>query len=570
MKIKILSILLAVVTLVGCDDFLEKPPLDQLTDETYWTSEDNVRSFSYGFYTAYFSGYGSGYSWGKFFSGQSLNDDFGPSSPPQFRQNVPTAATSGYWTFAWVRKANIYLQRIQTVPMEEEAINHWSGVARFFRALEYHDLVKQFGDVPWYDEELSETDEAMLYKPRDPRDLVMDNVLADLQFAADNVRQNDGTSGLTVNRDVVLALMSRIMLFEGTWQKYHEGNNEKAKSYLEAAKWAANELITAGNYSLGDYREVFTSLNLSNNSEVILYRHYEPGLITHALNSYNNKEPQTGVSKDAVEAYLANDGLPIGISPNYQGDKGIDNVMANRDGRIYGTLVSDELRLNGILPNYSTTGYATLKFLNEEIKDEPEGSSNLNYTDSPVLRYGEVLMNYAEAVAELATVGGPALTQADLDMSINVLRDRPGVEMPHLMLVGMDPAVNGVAYDDPSRDQSVPAIIWEIRRERRVELMMEGFRLDDLKRWEKLEYTDTEANENINRGAWIDKADYPGLQSSVTLTEGETGYIIPSTAAASQRRFEDPKVYLDPVPLDQITLYDEHGVTLEQNPGWEE
>ncbi|WP_215223235.1 RagB/SusD family nutrient uptake outer membrane protein [Echinicola shivajiensis] len=570
MKIRILSILVAVFALVSCDDFLEKPPLDQLTDETYWTSEDNVRSFSYGFYTAYFSGYGSGYAWGKFFSGETLNDDFGPSSPTQFRQNVPTAATSSYWTFAWVRKANIYLQRIQTVPMEDEAIQHWSGVARFFRALEYHDLVKQFGDVPWYDEELSETDEAMLYKPRDSREVVMDNVMADLQFAADNVRQNDGTSGLTVNRDVVLAFMSRIMLFEGTWQKYHEGNNEKAKSYLEAAKWASNELISAGNYSLGDYREVFTSLNLASNPEVILYRHYEPGLITHALNSYNNKEPQTGVSKDAVESYLVNDGLPIALSANYHGDKGIENVMANRDGRIYGTLVSDELRLNGILPNYSTTGYATLKFLNEEIKDEPEGSSNLNYTDSPVLRYGEVLMNYAEAVAELATVGGPALSQADLDMSINVLRDRPGVGMPHLMLIGMEPAVNGAAYDDPSRDPGVPSIIWEIRRERRVELMMEGFRLDDLKRWEKLEYTDTEANEDINRGAWIDKADYPGLQSSVTLTGGETGYIIPSTAAASQRRFENSKVYLDPVPLDQITLYAEHGVTLEQNPGWQE
>ncbi|AWW31475.1 RagB/SusD family nutrient uptake outer membrane protein [Echinicola strongylocentroti] len=570
MKIRILTLLAAIVTLVSCEDFLEKPPLDELTDETYWSSENNVRSFSWGFYTAYFSGYGSGYAWGDFFSGQSLNDDFGPTSPSQFRQNIPTGATSSYWTFAWVRKANIFLERIQTVPMDEEAINHWSGVARFFRAMEYHDLVKQFGDVPWYDHELDETNEEDLYRPRDPREFVMDRVLEDLQFAADNVRQVDGDPGLSVNRDVVLAFMSRIMLFEGTWQKYHEGNTEKAQSYLEAAKWAANEIISAGNYSLDDYREVFTSLNLSGNPEVILYRHYEPGLVTHALNSYNNKEPQTGVSKDAVESYLASDGLPINISPLYQGDKGIGNVMANRDGRVYGTLVTDELRLNGILSNYSTTGYATLKFLNEEIKDDPEGSSNLNYTDSPVMRYGEVLMNYAEAVVELATVGGPAMTQADLDMSINVLRDRPGVGMPHLTLVGNEPGVNGVAYDDPERDPDVPSLIWEIRRERRIELMMEGFRLDDLKRWEKLEYSDTEANEDINRGAWIDKADYPDLQSSVTLTDGETGYIIPATAAASQRRFEDPKVYLDPVPLDQITLYDEHGVTLEQNPGWEQ
>lgn len=568
MKLRIIALALSFFALSSCEDFLEKPPLDSLTDETYWTTESNVRSFSWGFYTAYFSGYGSGYTWGKFFSGQTLNDDFAPSSPNQFRRTVPTAATSGYWNFSYVRKANIFLDRVQTVPMDEEAIQHWSGVARFFRALEYFDLVKQFGDVPWYDEELSESDPEMLYKPRDSREYVMDRVLEDFEFAAENVRIDDGNDGQTVNRAVVLALMSRVFLFEGTWQKYHNSNSEKAKEYLEASKSAAAELISTGGFTLGNYREVFNSLNLTGNSEVILFRHYEPGILTHALNSYNNMEPQTGVSKDAIEAYLANDGLPIGLSPVYQGDKGIENVMANRDPRIYETLVSDELRLNGIASNYSTTGYATHKFLNEVIKDQPEGSSNLNYTDSPVLRYGEVLINYAEAAAELASVGGAALTQADIDMSVNVLRDRPGIMLPHLEIMGTEVAVNGMTYDDPARDPEIPSIIWEIRRERRIELMMEGFRTDDLARWAKFEYTDTEGNSDINRGAWIRKADYPALQSSVTLTEGEEGYIIPATAAVSQRLFEDPKVYLDPIPLDQITLYEQKGVTLTQNPGW--
>ena len=568
MKLRIIALALSFFALSSCEDFLEKPPLDSLTDETYWTTESNVRSFSWGFYTAYFSGYGSGFTWGKFFSGQTLNDDFAPSSPSQFRRTVPTAATSGYWNFGYVRKANIFLDRVQTVPMDEEAIQHWSGVARFFRGLEYFDLVKQFGDVPWYDEELSESDPDMLYKPRDSREFVMDRVLEDFEFAAENVRIDDGNDGQTVNRAVVLALMSRVFLFEGTWQKYHNSNSEKAKEYLEASKNAAAELMSTGGYTLGNYREVFNSLNLAGNPEVILFRHYEPGILTHALNSYNNMEPQTGVSKDAIEAYLADDGLPIGLSSVYQGDKGIENVMANRDPRIYETLVSDELRLNGIASNYSTTGYATHKFLNEVIKDEPEGSSNLNYTDSPVLRYGEVLINYAEAAAELATVGGAALTQADLDMSVNVLRDRPGVMLPHLEVMGTAAAVNGMVYEDPAKDPDVPSLIWEIRRERRIELMMEGFRSDDLARWAKFEYTDTQDNPDINRGAWIKKSDYPALQSSVTLTDGEEGYIIPATAAVSQRLFEDPKVYLDPIPLDQITLYQQKGVTLTQNPGW--
>jgi starch-binding outer membrane protein, SusD/RagB family len=265
---------------------------------------------------------------------------------------------------------------------------------------------------------------------------------------------------------------------------------------------------------------------------------------------------------------LAQDGLPISVSPLYQGDQGIQNVMANRDPRIKETFVSTELRLNGIASNYSTSGYATHKFLNEAIKDQPEGGSNLNPTDAPVIRYGEVLVNYAEAAAELATVGGAALTQDDLDKSINKLRARTGVKLPAMQVAGNQAAVNGVAYDDPERDPTVLPIIWEIRRERRVELMMEGFRLDDLRRWKKLEYADTQANTDINRGAWIRKADYPKLQSSVVLSNGTEGYIIPASAAASQRILTDPKYYLNPLPLNEIKLYEDNGAKLAQNPGW--
>src|SRR5690606_1533357 len=111
MKLKIFALIsVCMVALVGGqEDFLEQPAMDRLTDETYWTTEDNVRTFAWGFYPAYFSGYGSGYAWGKFFTRQSLNDDFAPTNPTQFRINVPSAASSSYWTFSWVRKANIFL-----------------------------------------------------------------------------------------------------------------------------------------------------------------------------------------------------------------------------------------------------------------------------------------------------------------------------------------------------------------------------------------------------------------------------------------------------------------------------
>jgi hypothetical protein len=552
------------------DGFLDKEPLDQLSDPEFWSSENNVRTYTYGFYASYFKGYGKNNTWGNYFSGQSLNDDFAPLKPSEFTLNVPT--TGGGWSgtpsnnptsastpFGRIRKANHFIASVPVANMAEEAKNHWVGVGRFFRGLEYANFVNTFGDVPYIDKVLSETDPE-LYRARDSRTFVMDKVLEDFEFAAANVRANDGTAKLTVNRYVVLAYMSRVFLFEGTWQKYHNIDQDRAKKYLEASKWAAEEIIKSGLFNVsGDYRAVFSSLDLSTNPEIIMFKKYEAGLLTHALMSNNNREPQSGISKDAIENYLAADGLPIAISAVYQGDKGIANVVANRDGRMKGTVVP-ELRLQGIQSNYSSSGYATLKFLNEQYKDDQMGTSYVNTTDAPIVRYGEVLVNYAEASAELGQ-----LTQEVLDKSINKLRARTGVNLPKLEVIGNQPAVAGKVYDDPKRDQSVSSLIWEIRRERRSELIFEGFRLDDLRRWKKLEYADTELNPAINMGAYVDKSKYTADQLK-TITLNAEGYIIPSPVAG--RKVAD-KYYLEPLPMDQIALYKNYGVELKQNPGWQ-
>src|SRR5690606_28209668 len=187
---------------------------------------------------------------------------------------------------------------------------------------------------------------------------------------------------------------------------------------------------------------------------------------------------------------------------------------------------------------------------------------SLNITDAPIIRYGEVLMNYVEAAAELGL-----LTQNDLDKTINVLRNRNGVGLPRLEVAGGRPAVNGTPYDDPARDPSVPSLLWEIRRERRAELIFEGHRLNDLRRWKKLEYADTERNPTNNRGAYIVKSAYSEEQlNGITIDGEKEGYIIPS---ASIKRTVDEKLYLDPIPLDQISWYERNGVELKQNPGWE-
>ncbi len=564
-------ILCPLLIVVGCKkDLLEKLPLDRLTDDDYWTSESNVRTFSWNFYPRYFAGYASGFdlSWGGFFTGQSLNDDVASSS--RFTQTTPTSNGTWSGSFSWIRRSNLFIDRIKTVPMSQEAKNHWTGIAKFFRAMEYSNRVNDFGDFPWYGEVLEEND-PKLYKPRDPRVLVMDSVLADFQYAAANVRVNDGDKSI-VNRYAVLARMSRVFLFEGTWQKYHAGNNAKAAQYLEAAKWAANEVITKGGYSVAaDYKSLFMSQDLSANPEIILFRRYETGLLTHSLASYVNKEAQTGFTKDAIDSYLAKDGLPIRVSPLYQGDKTVyvgsakkTAAMINRDARINKTF-ADSLRITGYVKDYgySTSGYAVIKFLDEAYKDQAEGLSQTNTSDAPEMRYGQVLINYAEACAELGT-----LTQADLDKSINKLRARADIKMPNLQVMGTQPAVNGKVYDDPDRDPTVPALIWEIRRERRVELMMEGFRYDDLRRWKKLEYVDQLQNKDANRGAWIKRSDYPKATTVMIENNAAEGYIIPIQSAASIRLFDNPRVYLSPVGPDQIKLYKDQGVELTQNPGW--
>lgn len=568
--------ILALLTLVGVSckkDFLTRAPKDTLLDDNYWTSEKNLRIFAYGFYQIYFTGYGNGWTWGKyFFQGQPFTDDFGPTNPVQFLKIIPS--TSSNWSFTNVRKANIMLERVPRVPgLDDAGIRHWQGIARFFRAMAYFELVKIYGDVPWYGHVLNTEDEE-LYKPRDPRTLVMDSVLADLDFASANVRSTDGDKGLNVTKWVVMAYKSRIMLFEGTWQKYHFANTAKSQEYLAAAKAAADTVITKGGYSFSNtYRESFNSLELVFNKEMIMYRRYAPGMLTHALNSYVNREGQTGPNKGLIESYLCSDGLPISVSPLYQGDKSIANVMSSRDSRMFGTF-NMELRPNGSygrtnLLGVSTTGYCTLKFLNEDIKDTQDGLSNVNPTHAPVIRLGEVMMNYIEAAVEL----GP-ISQADLDKSINAIRARPGGNLPPLQVIGNKPAVNGVVYADPKRDPTVDDLLWEVRRERRLELTMEGFRMDDLRRWKKLVYSDTKKYPEINRGAWIKRSEWVKPDGKTWLKDitleggGAEGYIIPAPTAT--REFTDDKVYLDPLPKDQIKLYKDKGVELKQNPGWVE
>jgi hypothetical protein len=600
-KIKFIIIIIMTGLFSSCTDYLNRENLDTFTSDNFWKSEINLRLYAQQFYPTYFSGYGQLFTYGPVFSWAEWADDQVSSS--QWESNVATSGNG--WSFTNVRSHNILIARTDIAPIGEEAKNHWKGIGRFFRALEYSNLCSRFGDVPWYDKELLTTDLEDLYKPRDPLESVLKNILSDFEFAAENVRLKDEAG--QINRYVVLGFMSRKLLYFGTYLKYHNGDHELSKTLLQKAAWAANQIISSGNYSISDnYRGLFTSEDLSTNKEVIFYREYEAAKVTHAILSYNNTEGQTGLTKNAFDTYLASDGFPIKQSPlyNYAIDNGRRNfrdAYKNRDPRLYGTIV-DSLRLNKVDAAPSTTGISSWKFLPEVITTETKFTSSFNVTDCPILRYGEVLLNYIEAVGELGTI-----TQADLDKTINVLHNRSiryngkgtgavAPKLPSMQLNGSNLSVNGVVLNDPDHDASVSSLIWEIRRERRVELMFEGFRKDDLWRWGKFEYLLTNQVKNggvptdLAIGAYIDTLDYPRVTKLVkwkTLLKNKDirlyypnpsdqgkGYILVLYDVTQQRDWVKgqsffERQYLRSVPIDQITMYKDMGVTLTQNPGWE-
>ena len=592
MKTRILIIGIILSLFAGCsDDYLERLPNDTLVDTPeFWNDESNVSNRMFAFYTHFFPGYESGWTRSNFWTladapETSWTDDAAQKAATYFINNAPSTASGAGWDFDYVREINLIIDRLEGSEMLEEDLNHWLGVARFFRAMEYHRLVKRFGDMPWFDQVIVDTDKDLLYRSRDSRTTVMDNVLADLEFAGAHVRVSEEMPGLKVNQDVVKAYTSQIMLFEGTWQKYHYENSAAAAKYLEVARTAALDLIESGRYSVAlDYLALTASETLAGNPEIILYRAYEPGVVTHSVMGFQLQDGERNApSKDLIDSYLSANGLPIAQAENdlFETDKTFSMEMANRDPRLYANIDSSRLYIDGVDVLFASSGYYSHRFINYNLTQH---SGQLSITDAPVMRFGEVLLNYIEASAELNDLGEYTLTQNDFDISFNELRKRESVDMPLVNYDGGNLSVDGVLINDPDRDADVPSVIWEIRRERRVEMVWEGKRYDDLRRWKKLEYADMTLNSKLNMGAWLDKEAFvlwfnenvAPADAQIELSDldgvhldrdGTSGYIVPTDDPTAVREYKE-RDYLYPLPTDEIALYKENGVTLEQNPGW--
>jgi hypothetical protein len=590
--VKLCMVVVATLLSFSCnDEFLDRQPLDEISNDSFWNTENDLSVYNNSLYdlarnddnVPIFMGHDDGFDSQKY--GIWYLDGFSDNTGPRHsrslnfqriragKENAPPNAGGqwfGYKGWNFLRAINVGMDNYGKAQVADAVRNKYVGEARLMRGWFYADKVSKFGDVQWVDTELNIDDEDILYGERDDRDFVMGKVLEDLNFATANIPDDwgDGNAPGRINRWGALLVKSRVCLFEGTWQKYHGGTN--ADMWLTEAANAAKDLMDNGPYSLyqgapgAEYNELHRLTDVSGNPEVLYWRRYEQGIFTNHVQNYH-RSYNGGATKSMVEDYLCTDGKPISTSPLYQGDEVYEDIFENRDPRLrqtilhpddqaiynYGNHPPDRYtypRIQGMSGGQSSyTGYHIIKVF------EPGAayaSYNSSSTPAITLRFAEALLNYAEAKAELGTI-----TQGDLDASINLLRDRVG--MPHLMMdVEMDPRY---------ANDGVSALIVEIRRERRVELFMEGFRYDDLRRWKqgkKLENKDYGMRwDAANSGRFDPDGDatvLTGIVDGVEYLEVYKGTDFETPV------FDEAKNYLWPIPIETIS----QNPAIGQNPNW--
>ncbi|GAA5221930.1 RagB/SusD family nutrient uptake outer membrane protein [Membranihabitans marinus] len=579
--------MVALMLTMGCnDDFLERYPLDEISNETFWNTENDLKVYNNGLYdltrnddnVPILMGHDGGFNSHKY--GIWYTDEFTDNIAPRHSRHnryqqvragkhlVPSSTEwYGYKGWNFVRAINIGLDNYDNADIEDAVRNKYVGEARLFRGWFYADKVSKFGDAPWVDHELN-VDSDELYGARTPREEVMANVLADLTFAAENLPSDwgDGAGPGRLNRWAALLVKSRVCLFEGTWRKYHGGSNPDM--WLQEAAAAAKEIMDDGPYSLystgdplNDYNAIHQmTADLTGVSEVMYWRRYELGINTNHVQSYH-RGYNGGATKSMVEDYLCADGLPITLSDQYQGDEVFENIFENRDPRLRQTILHPDDVLKYGYGNFDTRPYPRLRGMEGgqtietgyhiiKVFDPVTSYATYNTSNTPAitLRFGEALLNYAEAMAELGTI-----TQSDLDASINLLRDRVG--MPHMDL-------NNVPVDPRYVDDGVSPLIVEIRRERRVELFMEGFRYDDLRRWKQGKKLLTK-----DYGVRYDdaaQARYEKSNVASSLVDGIPYVDVYKGSDYETPEFDENKHYLWPIPLSALS----QNPNIGQNPGW--
>lgn len=574
---KIIILGMAVALFNSCD--LTLLPENAVTPENYFQNKSDLELWTNQFYTLLDEPDAS--------AGTNA-DDMIDKGMGQVIEGTRSAASETGWSWTKLRHINYFLQHSSNCD-DETARNQYNGVAQFFRAYFYFVKVRRYGDVPWYDQVLGSEDQELLVKARDSREFVMNQVLKDFQDAATSLpTKSTETRNTRVTKWAALAFASQAALYEGTYRKYHGLDNYE--KYLEIAASTARQFIDESGFSLykegtEPYRDMFCADN-AKTTEVVLARAYNfEGLqLSHSV-QFSIANLQMGFTRRFMNHYLMADGTRFTDKQGYETMFYTDEVK-NRDPRLQQTVLCPNYIQKGettVTANDLTAycGYRPIKFVGTKDHDGAAKSTS----DWSLMRAAEVYLNYAEAKAELGT-----LKQEDLDISINKIRER--AKMPDLNLTDANSNPDPyLAACYPNVEQGTnKGVILEIRRERTIELVMEGLRQWDLFRWKEgkqmfnhyvpyygiyvpgvgtydmdgdgkpdLEIYETTATSQCDNKKKLDKDIY--------LSNGTSGYIIGFPKVTYGKDWKEERDYLWPIPADQRVLT--QGI-LTQNPGWED
>lgn len=570
--IKITSLFFAsTLVLISCNDsFLDRPPLDEVISEMYFEKPQDLEIYMNQFYTGSFfpkySNHGNDYD----------SDDLVGATVNTRLQGTRTVTTSGSIGFGNVRSLNYFLNNYQKIEENHELSTYqqYVGEAYYFKAVTYFNLLKSYGDIQWLDVDLG-TSSPELYMERTPRHQVAERILGCLDTAAMYLTEERTNGYSRINKWIALLMQSRVALYEGSWQKYHQGTpfapvDVDPEPFFEKATEAAQAVIESGLYSVytnaspeDDYRMLFNRRDYTSNPEVMFWRKYDNELsrgdqdFTNDRNFRMSQPLGKSMAKQMVDQYLCIDGKPIAGNNLFQGYQDINTEFENRDPRLYQTIATPDqvwkIAANGNTQNWSEiynklnsntdlnapTGYVIQKGYDPQVIYHVQ---QYEETPSILFRYAEVLLNYAEAKAELGT-----LTQQDIDLTIKPLRERVG--MPNLI-------ISEIAQDPNWEFPALSPVINEIRRERRIELAAEGFRWADIARWAAADEVIIGTRPRGFLASQIDSNPFP---------VDDDGFMDPfQNAMPSGYGFKLDRDYLNSIPESELNLNE----NLQQNPGW--
>lgn len=600
MKNNIIALILSASVLVVSCDLAEQPKAKAGRDMIFG-SETGLLTYTNGFYE-YLPDYDNAHK-------QNITmDNAAKNATGTYEVGAYTTNTSTSWSWSSIRNVNYFLKYNTSSNVSEPIRNNYSGIARLFRAYLYFNKLVQYGEVPWIDIPL-EPDSPELYKTQDSRDVIISKMIEDLDFAAANITEDKITPNSNrVNRWTALFFKSRVCLFEASFRKYHATGSKFGKEYLKDCKItaeelyrqaadAAQEIIEKGPYRLytgtpyangrGSYRELFISDNAVS-QEVMLSLALDPVLQLGEANWYYNSStygPHLCMTHAFAKTYLNLDGTPYN---DKKGDtyKTFAEETSGRDYRLNQTIRGADYTCKdkeGVfvptpanMTGHSLTGYQFTKYVMDDISFD---GGRTNYNDVPIARYAEVLLNYAEAKAELGT-----LTDADWEKTIGALRGRAGItggldKKPTTADPYMMSIYTGVT--DP--------VILEIRREREIELILEGLRLNDLKRWACGKLWETAAWDGIyipalntpldlngdgtNDVFVTEDSKYSGPYKSIAMYTGDNLKVVKladDTKGGYRLNYEISRVWNDNMyiyPIPEIVI--QKNPNLKQNPGWD-